>query len=90
MNDNASIFRDGHFLPWPAHAGFPSPADDYKERPLDLNGLVVPQPVSTYFMRVAGDSMIHTCIYSGDSGSSMRTHIRKSNLTYTPERVCTN
>ncbi|MGZ3618242.1 MAG: LexA family protein [Ktedonobacteraceae bacterium] len=66
MNDNASVFRDVHFLPWPAHAGFPSPADDYKERPLDLNGLVVPHPVSTYFMRVEGDSMINTCIYSGD------------------------
>ena len=66
MNDNASVFRDVHFLPWPAHAGFPSPADDYKERPLDLNELVVPHPVSTYFMRVEGDSMINTCIYSGD------------------------
>ena len=49
MNDNASVFRDVHFLPWPAYASFPSPADDYKERPLDLNELVVPHPVSTYF-----------------------------------------
>ena len=30
------------------------------------NELVVPHPISTYFMRVEGDSMIHTCIYSGD------------------------
>jgi DNA polymerase V len=65
MNDNASVFRDVHFLPWPAHAGFPSPVDDYKERSLDLNELVVPHPVSTYFMREAGDSMINTCIYFG-------------------------
>jgi len=66
MNDNASVFRDVHFLPLPAYASFPSPVDDYKERPLDLNELVVPHPVSTYFMRVAGDSMIHACMYSGD------------------------
>jgi DNA polymerase V len=47
-------------------AGFPSPADDYKERTLDLNELVAPHPLSTYFMRVAGDSMIGACIHSGD------------------------
>jgi DNA polymerase V len=47
-------------------AGFPSPADDYKENRLDLNELVAPHPLSTYFMRVAGDSMIGACIYSGD------------------------
>ncbi len=47
-------------------AGFPSPADDYKERKLDLNELVAPHPLSTYFMRVAGDSMVGACIYNGD------------------------
>jgi SOS-response transcriptional repressor LexA len=66
MDEQAAIFRDVHFLPWPAHAGFPSPADDYKERPLDLNELVVPHPISTYFMRVEGDSMQGVCISSGD------------------------
>ena len=66
MNDNASVFRDVHFLSSPAHAGFPSPADDYKERPLNLHDLVMPHPVSTYFMRVEGDSMINVCIYSQD------------------------
>ncbi len=66
MDEQASVFRDVHFLPWPAHASFPSPADDYKERPLDLNELVVPHPVSTYYMRVEGDSMIGGCISSGD------------------------
>jgi DNA polymerase V len=47
-------------------AGFPSPADDYKENRLDLNELVAPHPLSTYYMRVAGDSMIGACIHNGD------------------------
>ena len=47
-------------------AGFPSPADDYQEPKLDLNELVAPHPLSTYFMRVAGDSMVGACIYHGD------------------------
>jgi len=66
MHDHAFVFRDVHFMPWPVHASFPSPADDYKERSLDLHELVVPHPVSTYFMRVEGDSMIGACIYSQD------------------------
>lgn len=38
-------------------AGFPSPADDYIDRMLDLNELLVPNPAATFFVRVAGDSM---------------------------------
>lgn len=66
MNEDAALFSNVHFLSWPVLAGFPSQADDYKERPLDLNDLVVPHPVSTYFMRVEGDSMIGVCIYPKD------------------------
>ena len=47
-------------------AGFPSPADDYKEPKLDLNELVVIHRRCTYLMRVAGDSMVGACIYDGD------------------------
>ena len=47
-------------------AGFPSPADDYQEPKLDLNELVAPHPLSTYFMRVVGDSMVGACICNGD------------------------
>ena len=62
MNDDISNVR---FL-GSISAGFPSPADDYKEPKLDLNELVMLHPLSTYFMRVAGDSMIGACIYNGD------------------------
>ena len=62
MNDDISNVR---FL-GSVSAGFPSPADDYKEPKLDLNELVMTHPLSTYFMRVAGDSMVGACIYHGD------------------------
>ncbi|MBC8208206.1 MAG: translesion error-prone DNA polymerase V autoproteolytic subunit [Desulfobulbaceae bacterium] len=38
-------------------AGFPSPADDYIERQLDLNELLIRNPPATFFVRVTGDSM---------------------------------
>ena len=47
-------------------AGFPSPADDYKEEKLDLNKYLIKNPVATYFVRVSGDSMIGAGIHSGD------------------------
>ena len=47
-------------------AGFPSPADDYVEKPLDLNELMVQHPEATFFVRVKGDSMIDADIRSGD------------------------
>jgi DNA polymerase V len=47
-------------------AGFPSPADDYMETALDLNDLLIKNPAATFFVRVTGDSMINSGIYSGD------------------------
>lgn len=47
-------------------AGFPSPADDYIEKPLDLNDLVVKHPHATFYVRVEGDSMRDAGIASGD------------------------
>ena len=47
-------------------AGFPSPAEQYVERPLDLNELLVARPAATYFVRAAGDSMEGVGIRSGD------------------------
>lgn len=47
-------------------AGFPSPADDYVERTLDLNALCVSNPPATYFVRADGDSMNGAGIAPGD------------------------
>ncbi len=38
-------------------AGFPSPADDYIDRKLDLNELLITNQAATFFVRAAGDSM---------------------------------
>lgn len=47
-------------------AGFPSPADDYLEKSLDLNELIVDHPAATFFVRVQGNSMEGANIYAGD------------------------
>ena len=49
------------------HAGFPSPADDYKDKTLDLNELVVKNPRATFYLRVSGDSMRDARIFEGDT-----------------------
>lgn len=46
--------------------GFPSPAGDYEEKRLSLDDLCIPHPISTFFMRVTGDSMIGVSIHDGD------------------------
>ncbi|MBP9855670.1 MAG: translesion error-prone DNA polymerase V autoproteolytic subunit [Candidatus Omnitrophica bacterium] len=46
-------------------AGFPSPADDYIEKSLDLNEYLIDHPASTFFVRVKGDSMINAGIQNG-------------------------
>jgi DNA polymerase V len=47
-------------------AGFPSPADDYMEGKLDLNNHLIKHPTATFFVRVAGMSMIKAGIHPGD------------------------
>ena len=49
-----------------AAAGFPSPADDYLDRPLDFNELLVTNPAATFAVRIAGDSMLGAGICPGD------------------------
>ena len=46
--------------------GFPSPAEQYVESPLDLNRLLVHRPAATYFVRAIGDSMFGAGIRAGD------------------------
>ena len=47
-------------------AGFPSPAEQYLEPPLDLNELLVKRPAATFFVKVEGDSMTGAGIHDGD------------------------
>lgn len=49
-----------------AKAGFPSPADDYIERSLNLHDQMVEHPASTFFVTVSGDSMKDAGIIHGD------------------------
>ncbi len=46
-------------------AGFPSPADDYLESPIDLNDLLIKKPAATYLVRVQGESMKDAGIFPG-------------------------
>ena len=47
-------------------AGFPSPAEQYLEPPLDLNEKLIKRPAATFFVRVVGDSMVGAGIREGD------------------------
>jgi len=48
-------------------AGFPSPGDDYIEKNLDLNELLIKNPSATFFVKVEGDSMSDIRIQTGDT-----------------------
>ena len=47
-------------------AGFPSPATDYVEDDIDLNGHLIKNIPSTFLIRVQGKSMNNVGIYDGD------------------------
>lgn len=50
----------------PVSAGFPSPAEDFKDRELDINDFLVSRPKSTVFFQVDGPSVQEFGIYDGD------------------------
>ena len=58
------IFRLPLFLS-PVRAGFPSPADDFIDLPLDLNEHLIQHPAATFCVRAQGDSMINAGIFPG-------------------------
>lgn len=64
------VERRYHVRVWPvsstAMAGFPSPADDYLDRPLDFKELLIENPAATFAVRIGGDSMIGIGIFPGD------------------------
>lgn len=47
-------------------AGFPSPAEDYLDHPLDFNDLLIAHPAATFAVRVSGTSMTGAGIFPGD------------------------
>ena len=47
-------------------AGFPSPAQDDMEEPIDLASWLIDHPAASYVMRVAGHSMTGAGISDGD------------------------
>jgi DNA polymerase V len=50
----------------PVSAGFPSPAADHVETRLTTDDYLIKNPVSTFFVKVKGDSMIDAGISHGD------------------------
>ena len=48
-------------------AGFPSPAEDYIDKKLDLNEHLIKHPAATFFVKVEGNSMINAGIHNGDT-----------------------
>ena len=61
------------------NAGFPSPAEDYIEKFLDLNEHLIEKPAATFFVRVNGDSMKDIGIRSGDLLIIDRSKTAKNN-----------
>lgn len=47
-------------------AGFPSPADDYLDQPLNFNELLIENPAATFAVRISGESMSGAGLYPGD------------------------
>jgi DNA polymerase V len=47
-------------------AGFPSPADDYIDKKMDLNEQLISNKAATFLVRAYGDSMLDANIREGD------------------------
>lgn len=61
--------RPGEFVPLAGSstpAGFPSPAEDFVERSLDFNELLIENSAATFAVKIAGDSMNGAGMFSGD------------------------
>ncbi|MGD1822772.1 MAG: LexA family protein [Pleomorphochaeta sp.] len=50
----------------PIKCGFPSPAADSRETPLDFNELLLKHKASTYCLKASGNSLEKSGIYDGD------------------------
>lgn len=48
-------------------AGFPSPAEDFAVKRIDLTAVLVTHPQATFLLRVSGESMKDAGIFNGDT-----------------------
>jgi len=64
----ASVALPGRVLVAPVSvaAGFPSPAQDWYEGPIDLTEMLVDDQAATFVVRVSGHSMTDAGIWDGD------------------------
>ncbi|KGO79376.1 peptidase S24 [Flavobacterium beibuense F44-8] len=69
LNVYAPDMESRNGLPFVSHgvsAGFPSPAQDFMETRIDLNKELSKNPLSTFYIRVSGNSMIDAGINNAD------------------------
>lgn len=66
--------------------GFPSPAEDYIETPLDLNEHLISKPAATFFVKAKGDSMIGVGIFDGDLLIIDRSKSASNNQVVPPKK----
>jgi len=60
--DQRNLNMYSHNVP----AGFPSPAEDFLEKRLDLNEYLIKNKSATFLIKVNGDSMVNAGIFDGD------------------------
>lgn len=60
------VAREAPLFLCPTPAGFPSPAQDDMEEPIDLGAWLIDHPAASYVMRVSGHSMSGVGINDGD------------------------
>lgn len=72
-NKKPEIFRPGFnklkeldLYSYQIPAGFPSPAEDFLEKRLDLNDYLIKNQTATFLVKVTGNSMINAGISDGD------------------------
>ncbi len=63
-NEEEAIFID--FFSDGVQAGYPSPADDFKDKSISLDRTVVRNKGATFYTRVVGQSMINAGLHEGD------------------------
>jgi DNA polymerase V len=50
----------------PAAVGFPSPAEPFAEKVLNLNARLIKHPAATFFLLAKGDALLEASIHHGD------------------------